>query len=106
MQDFFPKLYNAIAGETIYVVIVCIFLGFIGYSIIKKLFKLSIIIFICLAIYIGYIYATGDKELLKDKADKGRELLKNKANSAKKDFEKKVKPIITPDVDEFSIPPK
>ena len=106
MQDFFPKLYNAIAGETIYVVIVCIFLGFIGYSIIKKLFKISIIIFICLAIYIGYIYATGDKELLKDKADKGRELLKNKANSAKKDLGKKAKTIMIPDADESSITSK
>tara|TARA_B100001540_G_C15419719_1_gene467158 strand:- start:97 stop:357 length:261 start_codon:yes stop_codon:yes gene_type:complete len=72
-------LYKTIISNNIYIIITSVFICFIGYSIFKKLFKIAIIIFVCLAIYIGYIYVTGDKESLKDKADKGVESLKEKA---------------------------
>ena len=90
MPDFFSDIYNAVAGETIYLVVICIFVGFIAYSIFKKLFKISVIIFICLAIYIGYIAVvdgsksieTNTKNLnYKKKYNEVKEKVKNKIDS-------------------------
>jgi len=57
----YEDLYNIIISEPIYLTLVIIFILIIIYSILKKFFKLLIIIFLSLLIYISFlIYTDGD----------------------------------------------
>ena len=57
----YEDLYNVIISEPIYLTLVIIFILIIIYSILKKFFKLLIIIFLSLLIYISFlIYTDGD----------------------------------------------
>ena len=57
----YEDLYSIIISEPIYLTLVIIFILIIIYSILKKFFKLLIIIFLSLVIYITFlIYTDGD----------------------------------------------
>ena len=85
------ELYNIIISDTLYTIIAIAFLILIGFGIIKKLFKLTLIIIACTIVYLAVIYFTqGPEEAankldemggavmnMKDTIEEGAESLKN-----------------------------
>ena len=49
-------VFETITGNIFYMILAVALLILIGYGLVKKLFKLVVIMLICLSIYIGYIY--------------------------------------------------
>ena len=63
-------IFNTITGNIIYLILAIVLLSIIGYTIVKKLFKLTIIVVICLLGYLGYIYYMEGEEGVKDAGNK------------------------------------
>ena len=57
------NIYETIVSNNIYLVIVGLLLLVIVFSIVKKLFKLGIIVLICFGLWVGYIMISEDKGL-------------------------------------------
>ena len=77
-------VFEAITGNIFYMILAIALIILIGYGLVKKLFKLVIVMLICLSIYIGYIYWTEGSKGVQDTFDNLQEGLKE----AQKDFEK------------------
>jgi len=59
-------IFDTIIGNIFYMILAVSLIILIGYGIVKKLFKLVVVMAICLAIYIGYIYWTGGADAVQD----------------------------------------
>jgi len=59
-------IFETITGNIFYMILAVSLTILIGYGIVKKLFKLVVVMGICLAIYIGYIYWTGGSDAVQD----------------------------------------
>jgi len=57
-MEYLTNLYNTISGDPLIIIILLAILVFVGYAIVKKLFKVAVFVVICLAIYLGYIAFT------------------------------------------------
>ena len=57
-MEYLTNLYKAISGDPLIIIMLLAILVFVGYAIVKKLFKAAIFVVICLAIYLGYIAFT------------------------------------------------
>jgi len=57
-MEYLTNLYNTISGDPLIIIILLAILLFVGYAIVKKLFKVAVFVVICLAIYLGYIAFT------------------------------------------------
>ena len=79
-------LYNTIIDNPIYLSVAVVLILLLIYSILKKFIKLIFIAFICIAIYLSYLYYTGDPKTikdvdsLKDTFKDRKELIKDKIN--------------------------
>ena len=56
------NIYETIVSNNIYLVIVGLLLLVIVFSIVKKLFKLGVIVLICFGLWVGYIMISEDKD--------------------------------------------
>ena len=77
-------VFETITGNIFYMILAVALIILIGYGLVKKLFKLVIVMLVCLSIYIGYIYWTEGSAGVQDTLHKVQEGLKG----AQKDFEK------------------
>ena len=77
-------VFEAITGNIFYMILAVALIILIGYGLVKKLFKLVIVMLICLSIYIGYIYWIEGSEGVQDTLEKFQDGLKE----AQEDFEK------------------
>ena len=77
-------VFETITGNIFYMILAVALIILIGYGLVKKLFKLVIVMLICLSIYIGYIYWTEGSEGVQNTLDKVQKGLKE----AQQDFEK------------------
>ena len=75
---------ETITGNIFYMILAVALIILIGYGLVKKLFKLVIVMLICLSIYIGYIYWTEGSEGVQDTLNKVQKGIKE----AQEDFEK------------------
>ena len=57
------NIYETILSNNIYLAIVGLLLVVIVFSIVKKLFKLAVIVLICFGLWVGYIMISEDKGL-------------------------------------------
>ena len=76
--------FETITGNIFYMILAIALIILIGYGLVKKLFKLVVVMLICLSIYIGYIYWTEGSDGVKDTLGKFQDGLKE----AQQDFEK------------------
>ncbi len=77
-------VFETITGNIFYMILAIALIILIGYGLVKKLFKLVIVMLVCLSIYIGYIYWTEGSEGVQNTLDKVQKGLKE----AQQDFEK------------------
>ncbi len=56
------NIYETILSNNIYLAIVGLLLIVIVFSIVKKLFKLAVIVLICFGLWVGYIMVSEDKD--------------------------------------------
>ena len=77
-------VFETITGNIFYMILAIALIILIGYGLIKKLFKLVIVMLICLSIYIGYIYWMEGSEGVQNTLDKFQDGLKE----AQQDFGK------------------
>ena len=61
-MDFIVEIYNTIIGNTLYTILAIAFLILLGFGLIKKLFKLTLVVIACVIVYIGFIYFTEGPE--------------------------------------------
>ena len=59
-------IYNTIINNPIYLSIAVVLCLLLIYSALKKFIKMIIIALICIVIYLGYLYFTGDETTVKD----------------------------------------
>ena len=59
-------IYNTIINNPIYLSIAVVLCLLLIYSALKKFIKMIIIALICIFIYLGYLYFTGDETTVKD----------------------------------------
>jgi len=59
-------IYNTIINNPIYLSIAVVLCLLLIYSALKKFIKMIIIALICIFIYLGYLYFTGDETTIKD----------------------------------------
>ena len=79
-------VFEAITGNIFYMILAIALIILIGYGLIKKLFKLGIVMAICLVVYIGYIAITEGYDGVEDKLDN----IKEGFEKAKDDIEKQI----------------
>ena len=65
-METFQLIFDTITGNIFYMILAVSLTILIGYGIVKKLFKLVVVMVICLAVYIGYIYWTGGADAVQD----------------------------------------
>ena len=70
-------LYNVIINDPVYIMIAVILAISVAFSVVKKLFKLVVILIAICVLYIGYLYYTGE-EIPKTSDD----LIENVSNKA------------------------
>tara|TARA_B100000959_G_C14883859_1_gene583737 strand:- start:589 stop:867 length:279 start_codon:yes stop_codon:yes gene_type:complete len=79
----FENIYQTIISEPIYLSIAVIFILITVYSILKKFFKLLIVVLSILLIYIGFLIYTGEdlpgesEDFIHPMIDQAEELIKN-----------------------------
>ena len=86
-MDYINDICQTIIGNTLYTIIAVALLILIGYGVVKKLFKLALIVGICLMLYLGFIYYQGGEDGLKETQDS----LIDKAEDVKEKVKEKVK---------------
>ena len=59
-------VYNTIINNPIYLSIAVVLGLLLVYSPLKKIVKLAILALVCITIYLGYLYFTGDESTVKD----------------------------------------
>ena len=64
MQDF--ELYNTIVNNPIYLSITVLLAVLVIYTALKKFIKWLIFALICFVAYLGFLYISGDEEVIKD----------------------------------------
>ena len=64
MQDF--ELYNTIVNNPIYLSITVLLAVLIIYSALKKFIKWLIFALICFVVYLGFLYISGDEQIIED----------------------------------------
>ena len=69
-MEYLTNLYNEISGNPLIMVGLIAALIVIGYAIVKKLFKVAIVMVACIAIYLGYIAFTEGSDAARDVIDK------------------------------------
>ena len=65
-MEYLTNLYNEISGNPLIMVGLIAALIVIGYAIVKKLFKVAIVMVACIAIYLGYIAFTEGSDAARD----------------------------------------
>ena len=86
------NIYETILSNNIYLAIVGLLLVVIVFSIVKKLFKLAVIVLICCGLWVGYIMISEDKDF--DEAmDTMEEQLDEALEQGKEVFEESEKKI-------------
>ena len=68
-MEFIVNIYEIIIGNTLYTIVAASLLFLVCYGVIKKLFKLTLIIVICTMIYLVYVYFYKSPEEAADKLD-------------------------------------
>ena len=64
MQDF--ELYNTIINNPIYLSITVLLVVLVIYTALKKFIKWLIFALICFVVYLGFLYISGDEQVIED----------------------------------------
>ena len=77
-MDQITSILNTIIGDPLYIIIAIAFLVLIFFGVIKKLFKLTVIVILCTILYLAFIYFTKGPEEAAIEVDK---IIKNPEES-------------------------
>ena len=69
-MDQITSILNTIIGDPLYIIIAIAFLVLIFFGVIKKLFKLTVIVILCTILYLAFIYFTKGPEEAAIEVDK------------------------------------
>ena len=81
------SIINTIIGDPLYIIIAIAFLVLIFFGVIKKLFKLTIIVILCTILYLAFIYFTKGPEEAATEVDKIGNTIENIPGAVKEKIE-------------------
>ena len=79
------NIYETIVSNNVYLVIAIGFLGIIVFSVLKKLFKVALILLFCFAVYVAYLMYTGQnvKEVIEENVDGATDFFEENVDGVK-----------------------
>ena len=79
------NIYETIVSNNVYLVIVIGFLAIIAFSVLKKLFKVALILLFCFAVYVVYLMYTGQnvKEVIEENVDGATDFFEENVDGVK-----------------------
>ena len=92
-------LYNIIINDPVYITIAVILAIAVIFSVVKKLFKLAVILIAICVLYVGYLYYTGEEipetsdDLIEDVSKRTEDAVEGLLEKSE-DLKKKVKKVI------------